>query len=122
MRSVSQSGTEDFRFRRSICYSKQGHCAELCHQEEKHCSQCSEGLLTLDVVPEDLPVALGTSLSKSLSSLAAARHDCKADLRAVEYDKGVKMLLEFAFGKSSKTVRYTCSFRAVDFIARLSGR
>ena len=34
-------------------------------------------MLTLDVVAKHLPVALGTSLSKSLSSLAAARHDCK---------------------------------------------
>ena len=30
--------------------------------------------LTLDVVTEDLPVALGASLSKSLSSLAATAH------------------------------------------------
>ena len=30
---------------------------------------------TLDVVAENLAVALGPSLSKSLSSLAAARHD-----------------------------------------------
>ena len=34
-------------------------------------------VLTLDVVTEHLPVTLGTTLSKSLSSLAAARHDCK---------------------------------------------
>ena len=39
-------------------------------------------LLTLDVVAKDLPVALGTSLSESLSSLTAARHGCKS-LRAV---------------------------------------
>ena len=32
--------------------------------------------LTLDVVAKHLAVALGPSLSKSLSSLAAARHDC----------------------------------------------
>ena len=33
-------------------------------------------LLTLDVVAKDLAVALSPSLSKSLSSLAAARHGC----------------------------------------------
>ena len=33
-------------------------------------------MLTLDVVTKDLAVALGASLSKSLSSLAAARHVC----------------------------------------------
>ena len=32
-------------------------------------------MLTLDVVTKDLAVTLGSSLSKSLSSLAAARHD-----------------------------------------------
>jgi hypothetical protein len=31
---------------------------------------------SLDVVPEDLAVALGSSLSKTLSSLASPRHDC----------------------------------------------
>ncbi len=35
-------------------------------------------MLTLDVVTKHLPVALGTTLSKSLSSLAAARHGCRA--------------------------------------------
>jgi hypothetical protein len=33
-------------------------------------------MLTLDVVTEDLAVALGTSLSEALSSLAASRHGC----------------------------------------------
>ena len=33
-------------------------------------------MLTLDVVTKDLAVTLGSSLSKSLSSLAAARHGC----------------------------------------------
>ncbi len=32
--------------------------------------------LTLDVVTQDLAVALGTALSEALSSLAAARHGC----------------------------------------------
>ena len=36
-----------------------------------------KALLTLDVVAEHLPVALGTSLAKALSSLAAARHACR---------------------------------------------
>ena len=40
-------------------------------------ARCCRLLLTLDVVAKDLAVALGTSLSKSLSSLAAARHTCE---------------------------------------------
>ena len=43
-------------------------------------SQVSEHR-TLDVVTKDLAVALGTSLSQALSSLAASRHDCRWLLR-----------------------------------------
>ena len=35
-----------------------------------------KAVLTLDVVTEDLAVALGTALSEALSSLAAPRHSC----------------------------------------------
>jgi hypothetical protein len=38
---------------------------------------------TLDVVTKNLAVALGTTLSETLSSLAAARHDCECVLRVL---------------------------------------
>ena len=44
----------------------------------RHSVDKGEALLTLDVIAKHLPVALSTSLSKSLSSLAAARHGCKS--------------------------------------------
>ena len=66
---------------------KSRHCTKPLHLQEILNQHCCEGVLTLDVVPEDLPVALGTSLSESLTSLAASGHGCKVELRVARHER-----------------------------------